>query len=479
MKNNQKGITLVALVITIIILLILAGISISALTGSGLLAKAQDAEKKYDNAQAEESKTLLGYESLIDEYVTGVKKITDTDDTKPSQAMPEEATVIENNPSKGIVIVDKKGNEWTWVEVPKTTVFTTAQNATDYDNIKADLIAYATEYRESGYTDEWYDYCGTTYDGTNQYSQVKYIKSSGDLTTISSLFTRAKNYYGTIYTDKGITEATEYVRGTTYYADITEKLTDTSGCGLTFNEYQDKYQKMLSSVYTNGGFWISRYEIGDATATENNITRTNGSGITGTAVSKADQIPYTYVTCSQAQTLASGMSTDTNKTSSLLFGIQWDLVCKYLEVKGNWDTTSKTAISYLNSDSTSWGNYYEGSLTLNRGKYNISPNNSTSEWKTFDTDTENYVTSSQKLSSKCVLLTTGTTEETNKMNIYDFAGNTSEWTLGHGTNNSNSPSCAYRGGSYANKGSGCPASHYHNLGASGVYYYMAFRSGLY
>ena len=43
--NKQKGITLIALVITIIVLLILAGISIATLTGeNGLLSKAKKAE---------------------------------------------------------------------------------------------------------------------------------------------------------------------------------------------------------------------------------------------------------------------------------------------------------------------------------------------------------------------------------------------------------------------------------------------------
>jgi len=37
---------------------------------------------------------------------------------------------------------------------------------------------------------------------------------------------------------------------------------------------------------------------------------------------KVDQVPYNFVTCSQAQGLASGVATDTNKTSSLLFGLQ-------------------------------------------------------------------------------------------------------------------------------------------------------------
>ena len=49
--KKQNGITLVALVITIVILLILAGISISALTQTGLFGKAKQAEQKSKEAQ--------------------------------------------------------------------------------------------------------------------------------------------------------------------------------------------------------------------------------------------------------------------------------------------------------------------------------------------------------------------------------------------------------------------------------------------
>ena len=45
-QNKERGITLVALVITIIILLILATISIQSLTNTGLFAKAQEAKEK-------------------------------------------------------------------------------------------------------------------------------------------------------------------------------------------------------------------------------------------------------------------------------------------------------------------------------------------------------------------------------------------------------------------------------------------------
>ena len=66
MKRN-KGITLIALVITIIVLLILAGVAISMLSGeNGILRKAAEAKTKTEEAQKEESTTLLDME--IDSY---------------------------------------------------------------------------------------------------------------------------------------------------------------------------------------------------------------------------------------------------------------------------------------------------------------------------------------------------------------------------------------------------------------------------
>ena len=70
-ESKQKGITLIALVITIVILLILAGISISALTNTGLFGKAKEAKQKSENAQNEENVTLSEYEDKINEYLPG------------------------------------------------------------------------------------------------------------------------------------------------------------------------------------------------------------------------------------------------------------------------------------------------------------------------------------------------------------------------------------------------------------------------
>ena len=72
-KSESKGITLVALVITIIILLILAGITINSLTGSGLFDKVKLAKEESENAEKLENKTLGEYESEIGKYIDGTR----------------------------------------------------------------------------------------------------------------------------------------------------------------------------------------------------------------------------------------------------------------------------------------------------------------------------------------------------------------------------------------------------------------------
>ena len=78
LKKENKGITLVALVITIIILLILATISIQSLTNTGLFAKAQEAKEKTQNAEENQARILNEYEDELNKYVSGVSKV-DTD----------------------------------------------------------------------------------------------------------------------------------------------------------------------------------------------------------------------------------------------------------------------------------------------------------------------------------------------------------------------------------------------------------------
>ncbi len=68
MKKQNKGITLVALVITIIILLILAGITINSLISSGLFKQAKDATNKWEVAQGEETNIIEGMDEIINQW---------------------------------------------------------------------------------------------------------------------------------------------------------------------------------------------------------------------------------------------------------------------------------------------------------------------------------------------------------------------------------------------------------------------------
>ena len=69
-KNKNKGITLIALVITIIILLILAGISIFALTNQGLFKNAKIAQNATEKAEVEQGNILNEYEGEINKYLS-------------------------------------------------------------------------------------------------------------------------------------------------------------------------------------------------------------------------------------------------------------------------------------------------------------------------------------------------------------------------------------------------------------------------
>ena len=71
-EKNIKGITLVALVVTIIILLILAGVAITTLTQTGLFENAKQAKNKTENAQIEENTILGSYENKINEITGGI-----------------------------------------------------------------------------------------------------------------------------------------------------------------------------------------------------------------------------------------------------------------------------------------------------------------------------------------------------------------------------------------------------------------------
>ena len=187
------------------------------------------------------------------------------------------------------------------------------------------------------------------------------------------------------------------------------------GCGLTKQQYNDLKNKMLQSIKQNGGFYVGRYEAGtnkartagDSGETVETISVTNQYG---NPLSQKDKYPFNFVTVAQAQGLSQRVKpSEADYETSLMFGIQWDLVCKFLE-----ETGAKT-YDEIDKDSSSWGNYGDQIFYINKGKYYTSEE----LWK--DANGINKPSNS--------LLTTGNLNRNCTLNIYDLAGNIMELTL--------------------------------------------------
>ena len=407
--NKNRGITLIALVITIIVLLILAGISISMLTGqNGILNRASEAKEKTELAQSEENIILNNYEKTIDKFTSNLPS---TDYTMPYLPDSIKFEIVSGTDlSTGLVIREKAtGSEYVWVEVPKTdTVYPTAGlNVTSF-------------------TDE------------------EYMKIEEDLHTYTSDYRN-----GTSYND-------------VYYVD------STNGWYKNEEEYNNAKKKMLKSVYENGGFWVGRYEAGIET------NRTAEGEANTIPLTKVNLYPYTYVTRTKAKVLAEKVESG-RYTSSLMFGVQWDLVLKYMESK-NAKIQDK-----LRTDSTKFGNYRNSEFILNKGKF-AQDGNLSLDWYNFNSEEKiSLVTGCKKLQQNSytngILLTTGAANATSIQNIYDMAGNVWEFTLEKASDDS--LCCACRGGSYGDDGSAIPANYHNYVYTYSSGYVVGFRISLY
>ena len=118
-EKNINGITLIALVITIIVLLILAGVSIAMLTGqNGILTQAQKAKQVTEEASEQEKRKLSQAEAN-----THLETYTYTDAEGNTAKIPAGFAVSnvegENLISKGLVIIGSNGNEYIWIPCTK------------------------------------------------------------------------------------------------------------------------------------------------------------------------------------------------------------------------------------------------------------------------------------------------------------------------------------------------------------------------
>ena len=140
LKNKQeKGITLIALVVTIIIMLILAGVSIKlAIDNNGVIGNAKEAKDQYEQAQANDESGMGDLASKLKEQIDANKNNNlgsgSSGSTVDRVPIPEGYYYVGGTKAKGLVISDNvadkeldkgkenvrrdlAGNQWVWVPV--------------------------------------------------------------------------------------------------------------------------------------------------------------------------------------------------------------------------------------------------------------------------------------------------------------------------------------------------------------------------
>ena len=446
--KTNKGITLIALVITIIVLLILAGVTIAMITGeNGILTKTTEAKNKTAEAAAKEKvqtevMASYGTDGKIDldqlnknlQNISGIKYNGNAiSDSNKITSLPATVTVDGYN-----VTIEANGTTASGSDTPVTPSTGGTITITD---AKKDEMKNKTENSNLTVTDgtvtipagfKVAEDSGTTIDEgiviedskQNQFVWVPVSKEN-----FESEFVRREGYSnGSQQSDLsncGEADAT----GTN--ANVTETATT-----------QQEAKDMYASVEKNGGFYIGRYEAGKDTnrkvVVQKNANVYNRIPWSSTGEMQEDE----RATTEGAVELSRNFARENNyKTvqSTLIYGVQWDAVMNWMKNVENSNATS-TDKKYI-IDSTGMG-WYEGVSGNSTHKTGIDLNGGKNQVK----------------------------------KVYDLAGNVYEWTM----ESCNTYFRVGRGGSYDCTGSDLSVSYRSTMSnPSSSSNYLGFRFTLF
>ena len=390
--KESKGITLIALVITIIVLLILAGVTIATLTGdNGILKKAGDAKTQTEQAKEDENLKIAIAGSYGTDGKLNLKDLKDNLENqginydKNNTGFPLEVTV--NGEKKKI---DANGNIIESIQSLKTkgTVF---KDTTTLEDTYGNQVKIPKGFKIAN-------------DSATDVTGGIVIEDATYTNTIGSQFVWIPVGTGENAIKKANKEKVDIALGRYEFTKTTSEYSGSSFTEDTTANHNSDYKNAIAkdieqfktSVKNNHGYYIGRYEAGvvdynSSVSTSNSDYKINWTGYTGDnikLVCKKEQQVWNYVTQNKASELSRDMyKSEAKVTSDLINSYAWDTAIVFVQKCGKESNSS--------TYSRTWGH------------------SSITEGMPQATGT-NILTETSKVDKQC--------------NIFDMAGNCLEWT---------------------------------------------------
>ena len=416
--KQEKGITLIALVVTIVVLLILAGVSVNALFGnSGIIEKAKEAQNAMTKAKENDEKQIGELTNWLDNQVNGTTGGGTTGGDDNQSTTPKISTLVGTVVDKNTKAEDAYGNKIIIPKGFKILSHGTAAGSATYmysgDSVPAVQDGIVIENGTDGNQFVWVP-VGTIKNKNNTTNTItlgryEFDSNTGALkSNTPAQVASVKNCTQEVVISNSCKELSVFRAGNT--------ATDSTAQNATARNLKE----FISTTLSNGGYYIARFE---ASGTASKIT------------SKYNQKVLVDITQPNAAKLAREMYEEVKENNKLVYAS--DLVNSYA-----WDT----AIVFIQTYSV---------------KTDYASHNESNTTKAF--------TATGKNNDKYC-------------NIFDMSGNASEWTTEYFTVSYiiNSPPCVIRGGCYdpAN-GSGHYTSHRSGSNPTSSYSNTGLRPLLY
>ena len=337
--SNQTGITLIALVVTIVVLLILAGVSLNAIfSENGIIKRAQDAQNKMDQAAENDQKGINELSNWLDSKINGNSggnttggNTTGGDDTSTTQKI---STLVGKVVDKNTKAEDAYGNKITIPKGFKVVAHGTVAGSATYtysgDNIPAVQDGIVIENGTDGNQFVWVP-VGTIKNKNNTTNTITLGRYSS-FTATNGVYTPAQV--------ASVENCTQEVTINTNYKELSVFRAGNSATDSTAqNATARNLEEFISTTLANGGYYIARFE---ASGTASKIT------------SKYNQTVLGNITQPNAAKAAREMYGEIKENNKLVYAS--DLVNSYA-----WDTAIIFIQTY--SGKTDYASHNESKTT--------------------------------------------------------------------------------------------------------------------